>query len=85
MQHRLAILASGSGSNARKMLEFFADHPSVKVDLIGTNRADAGVLQHARDFDVETLVFDRETLRNTLAQTLVDRASPTWCWPDSCG
>ena len=73
MQHRLAILASGSGSNARKMLEFFADHPSVKVDLIGTNRADAGVLQHARDFDVETLVFDRETLRNTLAPTLVDR------------
>ena len=43
----------------------------MKVDLIGTNRADAGVLQHARDFDVETL--NRETLRNTLAQTLVDR------------
>lgn len=90
MQHRLAILASGSGSNARKMLEFFADHPSVKVDLIGTNRADAGVLQHARDFDVETLVFDRETLRNTLAQTLVDRgithvvlAGFLWMIPDA--
>ena len=73
MQPCLAILASGSGSNARKMLEFFADHPSVKVNVIGTNREHAGVLQHARDFGVDSVVFDRDTLHTTFAQTLVDR------------
>lgn len=89
-QHQLAILASGSGSNARKILEYFQDHASVQVRLIATNRSDAGVLHHARDFGVESMVFDRSFLREKLADALKDRgithvilAGFLWMIPDN--
>ena len=56
---RLALLASGSGSNARAILQHFEQHPSIEVGLILTNKADAGVRAHARAFGVPDLVFDR--------------------------
>ena len=58
MQH-LAIFASGSGSNARCILEHCARLPQVRVALIVTNRPDAGVLQHAATFQVPTCIIDR--------------------------
>ena len=43
----VAIFASGGGSNARKIMEHFEGHPSVKIVLIVSNKADAGVLSIA--------------------------------------
>ncbi|MFT5801765.1 MAG: phosphoribosylglycinamide formyltransferase-1, partial [Nonlabens sp.] len=43
----IAIFASGSGSNAKKILEHFEGHPDIRVALIVTNRSGAGVLAHA--------------------------------------
>lgn len=55
----IAIFASGSGSNARKILEYFEDKKNIDVSLIVTNKRKAGVLNHAQDFDVATLRMDR--------------------------
>jgi phosphoribosylglycinamide formyltransferase 1 len=44
---RLAIFASGSGSNARRIMEYFADHASIEIGLLLSNKKDAGALQHA--------------------------------------
>lgn len=44
---RLAILASGGGSNADKICAHFYRHPSIRVALIITNHARAGVIQVA--------------------------------------
>ncbi len=55
----IAIFASGSGSNARKILEYFEDRENVHVSLIVTNKRKAGVLNHAVEFDVPTLRMDR--------------------------
>lgn len=55
----IAIFASGSGSNARKILEYFEEREDVDVALIATNKRKAGVLNHAKDFDVATLRMDR--------------------------
>jgi phosphoribosylglycinamide formyltransferase-1 len=60
---RIAIMASGSGSNAQKILEYFAQAPqAAEVSLILTNNPSAGVIERARRFHVPTLVFDKHTL-----------------------
>ena len=55
----IAIFASGSGSNARKILEHFEDREDIDVSLIVTNKRKAGVVAHAKEFDVPTLRIDR--------------------------
>lgn len=57
---RLAIFASGSGSNARKMMEKFKDHPGIEIALLVSNKPGAGALHHAADFGISTLMIDKE-------------------------
>ena len=44
MKH-LAIFASGNGSNAEAIIEYFKNHSSVKVALVVTNNPEAGVIK----------------------------------------
>ena len=55
----IAIFASGSGSNARMILEYFEEREDIDVSLIVTNKRKAGVLNHAKEFDIPTLRIDR--------------------------
>jgi phosphoribosylglycinamide formyltransferase-1 len=64
VQH-IAIFASGSGSNARKILEYFEDRDDVDVSIIISNRKSAGVLNHAREFGVSTFRIDRPYFYNS--------------------
>lgn len=61
----IAIFASGSGSNARKIMEYFAERKDVSVQLVISNRADAGVLKIAESFGVDSIVIDRPTFYNS--------------------
>lgn len=61
---RIAIFASGGGSNAQKILEYFKNHREIEVGLIVTNNANAGVLQHANSYGVNAIVLTKENLRN---------------------
>lgn len=58
--HQLAIFASGSGSNAQRIAEYFARHPQVRVGLILTNNPKAGVIDRARQLGIPVIVFTRE-------------------------
>jgi len=60
----IAIFASGSGSNARKILEYFEERNDIEVSIIVTNRKNAGVLNHAREFDVPSLRIDKSYFYN---------------------
>jgi formyltetrahydrofolate-dependent phosphoribosylglycinamide formyltransferase len=57
---RLAIFASGSGSNARKIMERFSKHPRIEVALLVSNKPGIGALHHAADFGISTLVIEKE-------------------------
>lgn len=64
-QQKIAILASGNGSNALKILQHFKNSDSnVNIALIATNNANAGVLKHAQAFDIPTLVFDKSNFNS---------------------
>lgn len=62
VKKRIAIFASGSGSNAQKIMEHFKHHPEGEVVLILSNNSDAFVLQRADNFEIPTHVFCREDL-----------------------
>ncbi len=58
--NRIAIFASGAGSNAAKILEYFQDSAGVEIALIVSNHAKAGVLDLAEKNEIPSLLLDRE-------------------------
>jgi phosphoribosylglycinamide formyltransferase-1 len=62
---RIAIFASGSGSNAEKICAYFSDRTDVQVNLILTNNPQAGVIQRARKYSIPVIVFDKKTFYDT--------------------
>jgi phosphoribosylglycinamide formyltransferase-1 len=62
---RIAIFASGSGSNAEKISAYFSDRTDVEVTLILTNNPQAGVIARARKLHIPVLIFDRHTFYET--------------------
>lgn len=59
MKKRIAIFASGSGSNAQKIMEHFKYSDHAEVALVLSNNPEAYVLQRADNFEIPTHVFDR--------------------------
>ena len=59
---RIAILASGGGSNASALMNHFSKTEDIDVVLVGSNRSSAGVLEKANQAGVASLHFSREEL-----------------------
>ena len=62
---RLAIFASGSGTNAEKICEYFSDRHDVEVSLIFTNNPMAGVIKRACKLQIPVVFFDKKTFYET--------------------
>jgi len=65
MKKRIAIFASGSGSNAQKIMELFKRSTEVEIALVLTNNPDAYVLQRADNFEIPSHIFDRKEFYET--------------------
>ncbi|MES2829629.1 MAG: phosphoribosylglycinamide formyltransferase [Bacteroidota bacterium] len=65
MKKRIAIFASGSGSNAQKLMEYFKRSNEVEIALVLTNNPDAYVLQRADNFEIPSHIFDKHEFYNT--------------------
>ena len=61
----IAIFASGSGSNAQNIAEYFAQHPEIRVSLILANKPEAFVLEIARNLGIDSVVFARQAFYYT--------------------
>jgi len=59
MKKRIAIFASGSGSNAQKLMEYFKKHQEAEVVIVLTNNPEAYVIQRADNFEIPTHIFDK--------------------------
>src|ERR1041385_3405698 len=60
---RLAIFASGSGSNAEAIMKYFENHSRIEIAALLSNKAEAPVLDRAKKFNVPSRVFDRNQFR----------------------
>ena len=61
----IAIFATGSGSNAQKIMEHFKDSKVAQVRLVISNKKTAGVLEKAAAYQVPTLLINREEFYKT--------------------
>jgi formyltetrahydrofolate-dependent phosphoribosylglycinamide formyltransferase len=57
---KIAIFASGAGSNAEKIITHVKDHPSIQVVLVVCNKPGAGVLDIALSNAVPALIIEKE-------------------------
>lgn len=57
---RIAVFASGSGSNAQRIFEHFQHHNQIEVSLLLCNKPNAVVLQRAEKFGIPAVLFSRE-------------------------
>ena len=64
MPKKLAIFASGSGSNAQNICEYFENHTDVEVILICTNKPDAFIVKRAKKLNIKVAFFTKSELNN---------------------
>lgn len=57
---QIAIFASGTGTNAGRIIEHFRNHRAIRVSLVVTNKPEAGVLDIARKEGIPLLIIDKE-------------------------
>lgn len=55
----IAIFASGNGTNAENIAEYFSKNEKIKVALIVSNRANAGVHERARRLGIPSLTLPK--------------------------
>lgn len=60
MKQKIAVFASGAGSNAQKIIDHFKTSEIAEVSLIACNKAGAGVLAIAEREQIEQVLIDRE-------------------------
>jgi len=65
MKKRIAIFASGSGSNAQKIMEHFKRNAEAEVVLVLTNNPQAYVLQRSDNFEIPSHIFTRHEFYDT--------------------
>lgn len=60
---RIAVFASGSGTNAENLINYFRQNDGADISLILTDNPKARVLERAAKYSVPTVTFSREELR----------------------
>jgi phosphoribosylglycinamide formyltransferase-1 len=89
---KIAVFASGSGSNAEVIAEYFIKSNSVEINCILTNNKDAFVLERSQNLNIQSFIFTKDDLNNNsgvlnlLNQRKVDfivLAGFLWLMPNS--
>ena len=64
-QINIALFASGNGSNAQNIVEHFKENDTLNPCLILTNKADAYVIERAKNMNIPCVVFTGKELRES--------------------
>lgn len=62
---RIAILASGNGTNAEAIINHFRRHPNISVAAVLSNNPNAFVVERARRHGIRAVVFNRHEFYHT--------------------
>lgn len=74
-KRRIVLFASGSGTNAQNIIEYFSDNEQIMVDSLWANNPNAYALVRAQKLGIETFVFNRNEFytTNLVEETLKKR------------
>ena len=62
---KIAIFASGSGSNAENIAQYFAHNDNIEISLIVSNKPDAYVLQRAQNLNIPSVVITSSQMQDS--------------------
>ncbi len=62
---KIAIFASGSGTNAENIIKYFSNKPLCEVSLVFCNKKDAYVLERARQLNIPSVIFTKSQLEDS--------------------
>jgi phosphoribosylglycinamide formyltransferase 1 len=62
---RIAVFASGSGTNAENIARYFKDNALVQIQLILTNNDKAGVIDRAKNLNIPVEIFSKNNFNDT--------------------
>ena len=63
---KIAIFASGSGSNTQSIIEYFSQKKSIEVVVIMCNKSNAFVVERAKNLGINCFVFNIDSFKNNL-------------------
>jgi|TARA_R110001592_G_scaffold307299_3_gene581000 phosphoribosylglycinamide formyltransferase-1 len=74
-KQKLAIFASGAGSNAQQLFDYFKEIDNVAIELVVCNRKSAGVIEKAQHENIDVEYLPKAVIyeSNKLEQLLKDR------------
>jgi len=61
---KIAIFASGNGSNTQRIYEYFKNNDSVQIELILCNNSNAGVINRCKELKIKYIIFDKFDLNS---------------------
>jgi len=64
-KYRIAIFASGGGSNAEQFFKYYKENNWANVSLVLTNKKDAFVIERAQNYNLPVKIFNREEFYTT--------------------
>jgi len=62
---KLALFASGSGTNVENIATYFKNHAAIEVSAVLSNKSDAYVLERAKKLEIPSFVFNRNQFYTT--------------------
>jgi phosphoribosylglycinamide formyltransferase-1 len=62
---RIALFASGSGTNVENIANHFAGHPQIEIVLVLSNNKNAFVLERSKKLQIPSIVFSRQDFYQT--------------------
>jgi phosphoribosylglycinamide formyltransferase-1 len=65
MIKNVAIFASGEGTNAQTIIDYFKSSKNIKIALVVSNKSTANVLNRAKNNNIPTLIIDKHSFFET--------------------
>lgn len=73
---KIVLFASGGGSNAEKIMQYFGEKSEYEVSGVFTNNANAGVVDKAKEYNVPAFIFTREELNGDDVLQKIQKIGP---------
>lgn len=74
-KNRIALFASGSGTNVQNIIEYFSENELVVIDSVWSNNANAYALKRAENLQLESFIFGKKEFQNSnfVVEKLLER------------
>ena len=73
---KVIILASGSGTNAQNIIEYFSSNNNITISLVISNNRNAGVFNRISKFKIPSFWLNREAFDNKYLNILFSQEKP---------